>query len=531
MIVCEMLRNVYCHAGFLLADLPPDAAPMVSPVRLVMFVGWFYLCFYCAQRIQFSPLIRTQHKGPFILASLAAGPFIFVGLVIAKAARRAINTGAGFGESLSQSVSDLFSSLVKLKNLSARHPTQIVLMDASGRNIRDIYGTGKNKQKRSILDLTESVINTSIEKRASDILVDPRSDSTFTIRFRIDGTLTTYKELKSETAVAFVNSLKAISNMDIAERRRPQDGAFLARIGSTNVSFRAASAGVINGEKLSIRILNQNASTHTLKDVGLTRKQQKTIRDIINKPSGMILICGPTGSGKTSTLYAMLNEMDRFTRNVVTVEDPIEAILPDASQIEVNAKADITFSKALRSILRQDPDVICVGEIRDEETAEIAFRAAQTGHLVLATLHCDSNTAAILRLLDLGVSPALLAAGLQLIVSQRLLRRLCDHCKTPAKFTPAQIKDLAMKKIDYKTLHASNGCQACNSTGYYGRTAIADITVVTPEFRERIAKNKNIMSDLQKAGANTSTSQMRKQGLRKAVSGITTLSELRRILG
>ena len=266
-------------------------------------------------------------------------------------------------------------------------------------------------------------------------------------------------------------------------------------------------------------------------DASLVEEYKELVDDIIKKPSGMILICGPTGSGKTSTLYAMLNEMDRFTRNVITVEDPIEAILPNTSQIEVNPKADITFSKALRSILRQDPDVICVGEIRDEETAEIALRAAQTGHLVFATLHCDSNTAAILRLLDLGVSPALLAAGLQLIVSQRLLRCLCNHCKKPAKFTQAQIKDLTMKKIDYGALWVSNGCKKCNETGYHGRTAIADITVVTPEFRLSIAKNKNIMGDLQKSASNAGTCQMRKQGLRKAVSGITTLSELKRILG
>lgn len=531
MIVCEMLRIAYGHSGIVLKALPPDGDLMISPVRLIVCIGWFYLCFYCAQKIQFSPLISTQHKNLFVLASLVAGPLVFVGLVVAKAARRSITTDTGFSESLAQSMSDLFSGLAHLKHLSGRKKTQITILDSSGRDIREIYGHCKDKKERSVLDLTEALISTSVEKRASDILIDPRPDSICTIRFRIDGALTTHKELDAATAVAVVNSLKAISKLDIAERRRPQDGSFSARIDNMTVSFRVASAGVINGEKLSIRILNQRASTHTLNDVGLTRKQQKLIRDVTNKPSGMILICGPTGSGKTSTLYAMLNEMDRFTRNVVTVEDPIEAILPHTSQIEVNPKADITFSKALRSILRQDPDVICVGEIRDEETAEIALRAAQTGHLVFATLHCDSNTAAILRLLDLGVSPALLAAGLQLIVSQRLLRCLCEHCKRPAKFSHSQIKDLAMKKIDFKTLYAADGCKKCNDTGYFGRTAVADITVVTPEFRQSIAKNKNIMGDLQKMEADAGTSKIKKQGLKKAVSGVTTLRELKRTLG
>ena len=182
-------------------------------------------------------------------------------------------------------------------------------------------------------------------------------------------------------------------------------------------SFRVATAGALMGEKLSIRVLNQNAGSFRLREVGVTKKQHALLQDAIKMPSGMILMCGPTGSGKTTTLYALLNEIDRSTRNVITVEDPIEAMLPNASQIEVNPKADITFAKVLRSILRQDPDVICVGEIRDEETAEIALRAAQTGHLVLATIHCDSNAAAIVRLLDLGVTPNLMATGLSLPLS------------------------------------------------------------------------------------------------------------------
>ncbi len=406
-----------------------------------------------------------------------------------------------------------------------------MITDSSGRNIREIYGKGNNRQKRSILDLTESISGTAVQERASDILIDPRSESVYTVRFRIDGSLITHQSLDTDIAKAVVNGLKAIANMNIAERRRPQDGAFLAHIGNVNISFRMASAGVINGEKLSIRILNQNASTHTLDDVGLTQKQTQIIRRIIHKPAGMILVCGPTGSGKTSTLYAMLNEMDRFTRNVVTIEDPIEAVLTSASQIEVNAKADITFANALRSILRQDPDVICVGEIRDEETAEIALRASQTGHLVLATLHCDSNSDAILRLLDLGVSSALLAAGLQLIVSQRLIRCLCDNCKEPAKLTTTQIKNLTLKNIDHTGMQVSGECEKCHKTGYYGRTAIADITVVTPEFREKIAKNKNIVHELRKTIAKGGTSNLKKQGLKKAVSGKTTLSEIKRVLG
>jgi type II secretory ATPase GspE/PulE/Tfp pilus assembly ATPase PilB-like protein len=247
----------------------------------------------------------------------------------------------------------------------------------------------------------------------------------------------------------------------------------MAKKGSSVASFRVARAGVLHGEKLSIRVLNKDAGSFTLAHVGFSEKQQETLQSELKRPAGMILICGPTGSGKTTTLYAMLNEVDRFTRNVITVEDPIEAVLPEASQIEINAKADITFAKTLRSVLRQDPDVICVGEIRDEETAEIALRAAQTGHLVLATIHCDSNATALIRLLDLGVSPLLLSAGLNLVLSQRLLRCLCEHCKKPAQLSDSQMD---VQKKDRPAAYARRSA-AGRRRRHYGRTAIGDLMI------------------------------------------------------
>jgi type II secretory ATPase GspE/PulE/Tfp pilus assembly ATPase PilB-like protein len=245
----------------------------------------------------------------------------------------------------------------------------------------------------------------------------------------------------------------------------------------------------------------------------------------------MLLICGPTGSGKTTTLYAMLNEIDLLTRNVVTVEDPIEAVLPNASQIEVNPKADITFGKSLRSILRQDPDVICVGEIRDEETAEIALRAAQTGHLVLATVHSTSNASALVRLLDLGVPPVLMASGLNLIVSQRLLRRLCDECKVPAKLTAAEIADFRKRKINYTRIYQAQGCEECYGTGYFDRIAICDMLIVTDQLKHNIANNELLISEMRKNGDRKGQSNLHKQGLRKVVSGLTSLAELKRVVG
>jgi len=227
----------------------------------------------------------------------------------------------------------------------------------------------------------------------------------------------------------------------------------------------------------------------------------------------------------------MLNQIDRFTHNVITVEDPIEAFLPQASQIEINPKADITFSKTLRSILRQDPDVICVGEIRDEETAEIALRAAQTGHLVLATIHCDSNASALIRLMDLGVSSLLLSSGLNLLVSQRLLRRLCEHCKRPAQLTQSIIQEFQAKGIDYTNMCESVGCKYCGGTGYHGRMAILDLMVVTDRLKADIANNKSLINQLKTEGTKKDKSNLRGEALRKVTAGITTLQELKRVVG
>jgi len=291
-----------------------------------------------------------------------------------------------------------------------------------------------------------------------------------------------------------------------------------------------ASAGALHGEKLSIRILNKDAGTFSLDGIGLSEKQRAILTSQIAKPAGMILICGPTGSGKTTTMYALLNEIDRFTRNVITVEDPIEAVLPQASQIEINPKADITFANALRSVLRQDPDVICVGEIRDEETAEIALRAAQTGHLVLATLHSENHATALIRLLDLGISPLLLSGGLNLIISQRLLRCLCGDCKAPAHLRDSQIEEFGKKDIDPSSIFEAVGCKHCEQTGYIGRTAVCDLMVVDEALKAEMAESKTLIDHLRSEGTR-SHSGLRRQGLKKVVAGITSLDELKRVVG
>jgi len=512
--------------------IPTAISLSFSPVRLISLVIWIYLCLYLIQHVQFSPLVPERYKFIAYVITLLTGPLLLLILFILDTAKKSRKSNKNVFETIVQQLKNTIIKIRSRSYINRKDDTAIKLLDSSGRNINEIYGHGDHKRQDShILSLTEKIIDEALERRASDILIDPKDESTYKIRLRIDGVLRTVQKLKTETCKAVVNSIKAVSSMDISEKRRPQDGAFSAKKAGRTASFRVASAGVINGEKLSIRILNQNASTFTLTDVGLTKKQYSLIQSAINKPSGMILLCGPTGSGKTTTMYAMLNEIDRFTRNVITVEDPIEAVLPTASQIEINPKADITFAKTLRSVLRQDPDVICVGEIRDEETAEIALRAAQTGHLVLATIHCDSNKAALIRLMDLGISPLLISSGLNLLLSQRLVRRLCEYCKEPATLNQNLILDFQKIGLDHTNIFRATGCRKCEGTGYFGRTAVCDVLAVTEQLKADITDSKVPITELKTDGKIKIKSKLRKEGFKKVAIGITSLEELKRVIG
>ncbi len=509
-----------------LVDLP------FNPIRLVLLVGWVYLCVYFVQRAHFSPLVPKGYKTVANVVTLFTGPLLLLTLFVIDTARKTRQTRSNFFDVLKQQIQKAMMAVRSLRPPIEEDDSALRLLDSAGRSIDEIYGHGDARHEDAqILDLTEATIADALDRRASDILIDPKDEAAYTIRLRIDGVLRIVDELKADTCKAMINSIKAVAGMDISERRRPQDGGFMAKKGDATASFRVASAGVLQGEKLSIRILNKDAGSFTLADMELPEKQCAVIRDAIAKPSGMILICGPTGSGKTTTLYAMLNEIDRFTRNVITVEDPIEAVLPEASQIEINPKAEITFANTLRSVLRQDPDVICVGEIRDEETAEIALRAAQTGHLVMATIHCESNATALIRLLDLGISPLLLSAGLSLVVSQRLLRRLCEHCRKPAQLSDSQIDGFHRKGIDQGRIFDAVGCRRCDKTGYLGRMAICDLMVVNSSLRAEIINSESLIAKLRTEGSEKSLSGLRKAGLKKVVAGATSLDEIKRVVG
>lgn len=500
-----------------------------SIFRLILLVGWIYLCLYCVQKVQLNPTLSEGTKTVANIFSFFAGPVILAFLLIKDIRSHSESEGKGFVDSAKH----IFSNLVtKVGDMAHSDKGSIDILDTAGRSIKELYADSRNTTiDRRALNLTQQIIVDAIERDASDILIDPKGNSTYLVRFRIDGVLQEVEMIDEESCRAVINSIKAVSKMDIAERRRPLDGAFVVHSGDEIISFRVASAGVLNGEKLSIRVLNQNAGRFQLDSIGLSDKQSIAIERAIKKPSGMILMCGPTGSGKTTTLYAMLNKIDLMTRNVITVEDPIEYVLPQASQIEVNTKAGITFAKSLRSILRQDPDIICVGEIRDEETAQIALRASQTGHLVLATIHSTSNASTLIRLMDLGVTQAMISTGLTMIVSQRLVRKLCEKCKEPANLSSRQIQDFRKKMINYKQIHQAKGCQECNFTGYRGRMGIYDVLIIDDTIKQNILNNEVAMSELRKTGERKGKSNLQKQCLKKVVCGETSLDELNRVLG
>ncbi len=501
-----------------------------SPVKTAFFIGWFYLCLYSVRRSDNSPLVRDKYRYVFNIAALVIGPLHLFVLFIADVVQKLQDGELELSEIPGYTLDCILAKPVRRKPV-AFDRRSIQLLDTSGRSFEAVYskqvkGEGADGK---IKERTEAMILAGIESRASDILIDPKSDSEYTVRYRVDGFLRVVEVLDSQQCNAVINSLKAISGMDIAEKRRPQDGAFMAKLPDGDVYFRMATSGVLGGEKLAIRVMDQTRGLLKLSEIGLDPDQVKTLTKIVQQPQGMILVCGPTGSGKTTTLYGMLQTIDFEQRNVITVEDPIEHIMPQISQIEVNQRADVTFVTALRSILRQDPDVICVGEIRDAETAQMATQASQTGHLVLATLHSNSNLSTLVRMMDLGIKPLLLSSAISVIISQRLIRCLCQYCKGPAELTQSQLDYCHKNQVDQKQILTANGCGYCGGTGYYGRTAILDVMYMDDQLRTALCNDTLSPGELKKQGDKQFSTSLRKEGMKRVLEGTTTLSEIKRL--
>ena len=373
-----------------------------------------------------------------------------------------------------------------------------------------------------VVKFINTMIEQAIEMRASDIHIEPWEDIVL-IRFRIDGDLNEIMRLSISSHSALVTRIKIMGQMDIAEKRIPQDGRVEVKLKDREVDMRISTMPTVYGEKIVIRILDRSAFLLSKSQLGFNEKNIKLFNKIIGQPFGMILVTGPTGSGKTTTLYAILNELNKEARNIITIEDPVEYKLEGINQVQVNTKASLTFAKGLRSILRQDPDIIMVGEIRDSETAKIAIRASITGHLVLSTLHTNDCPSSIIRLIDMGVEPYLVSSAIIGVISQRLVKKLCPHCKLPYKPSHSEKSLLGLEQEDSVILYKAIGCNRCNN-GFMGRRAVHEVMVVNENMRELISKRASV-DEIRAKAINSGMTTLLNNSIRLALEGVTTLEE------
>lgn len=384
-----------------------------------------------------------------------------------------------------------------------------------------------NQDDAPIIRLLNALFTQAIKQKASDIHIETYENRVL-VRNRVDGVLQEILEIQRGIAPLVISRVKVMAKLDIAEKRIPQDGRIALRVGGHNIDVRVSTLPSNHGERIVLRILDKQAAQLDLSLLGMPKKTLSSMRKMIAEPHGIILVTGPTGSGKTTSLYAMLTELNQVSRNILTIEDPIEYDLPGIGQTQVNTKVQMTFAKGLRAILRQDPDVVMIGEIRDLETAEIAVQASLTGHLVLSTLHTNSALGALTRLHDMGVESFLLSSSIVGLIAQRLVRKLCGHCKTVHVLRDDERELMEITaKTDVSTIYEPQGCEHCNQIGYRGRTGIYELITIDETLRGMIHRNENIQT-IEKYLRPTTTS-IRKDGFKRVLAGDTALAEILRV--
>lgn len=377
-----------------------------------------------------------------------------------------------------------------------------------------------------IIRLINALLTEAVKENASDIHVETY-EKRLVVRFRVDGVLREVVQPKRALAALLVSRIKVMAKLDIAEKRVPQDGRIALRIGGREVDVRVSTMPSSHGERVVMRLLDKQAGRLSLGQLGMAERDLNVMRNIISKPHGIILVTGPTGSGKTTTLYGSLSDLNDTSRNILTVEDPVEYSLPGIGQTQVNTKVDMTFAKGLRAILRQDPDVVMIGEIRDLETVEIAIQASLTGHLVLSTLHTNTAIGAVTRLQDMGVEPFLLSSSLIGVIAQRLIRVLCDDCKVEAVADASECELLGVDPNQPPTIYHAKGCDKCNQLGYRGRQGIYEIISIDEKMKTLIHDQAG--EQAMTAHARTLGPSINQDGIRKVLQGSTTIEELLRV--
>lgn len=406
-------------------------------------------------------------------------------------------------------------------------PMELEVIDEEKQEVLDAVKIIKSMTEAPVVKLVNQLLSEAVRLRASDLLIEPFEKHTG-IRYRLDGVLKPVQNFPKHLHSAVVSRFKVMSNLNIAEQRLPQDGRFKLKILGKEVDFRISVLPSALGEKVALRVLDKTTAMLSVEKLGFNKKASADLENAVARPHGMILICGPTGCGKTTTLYSLLKLIPSSEKNIVTVEDPIEYQLEGLNQVTARPDIGLTFASALRSILRQDPDVIMIGEIRDYETADISIKSALTGHLLLTTVHTTTATGALVRLINMGIEPFLISSSIVLTAAQRLVRKICPNCKEPYELDEYLKTKLGINDKGKITLFRGKGCKTCLNMGYKGRIALIETLVVTPPIRQLIAERAQehrIREEARKEGMVT----LRDDGLEKARAGVITIQEVLRV--
>ena len=441
-----------------------------------------------------------------------------------------VKTVLSYGEDIDKALDEVFGVtdewdqvIGKIENM------QVTVLKEEEKETTDITAITESEEA-PVIALVNLIILRAVKEKASDIHIEPFGEDTLKVRYRIDGILHDVMSLPRNLQLPVISRIKIMSDLDIAERRLPQDGRIQVNVGGRNINIRVSILPAVTGESAVLRILDPSSILLDLDSLGFSPDILPDFLSLIKKPNGIILVTGPTGSGKSTTLYTTLNLLNSTEKKIMTIEDPVEYRLKGITQVQAKPKIGLTFAAGLRSFLRQDPDIMLVGEIRDKETAEIAVQAALTGHIVLSTLHTNDAPSSVIRLIDMGIEPFLISSSVIGVIAQRLVRRICSKCKKEIKITPDIEKILDEYEISGNeiTLYKGEGCPYCKDTGYKGRIAIFELMVITENIRDLI--NKNVTTGkLREAAIKEGMCQLREDGIKKVCEGLTTIDEVLRV--
>lgn len=483
-----------------------------------------------ARRYNCFPYSVDKEKGALLL--VMADPLDLNAIeFIEQKTKKKIIPAIGVSSQIKEAIDQYYAQSLSAEVTEALKETETPAV--SGVRVVDAKEMGKIIREAPIAKIVTTLLEFAQKARASDIHIEPQEDKT-RVRYRIDGILHEKLVLPKSIHDAVVSRIKILSGMKIDEKRIPQDGRFNFRTGNQEIDLRVSSLPSVHGEKIVMRLLQKTGKVPTLAELGLRGRALKNMEEAIVLPHGIILITGPTGSGKTTTLYSVLSKINTTRVNIITLEDPVEYEIPGINQVQINPQAGLTFASGLRSFLRQDPDIIMVGEIRDVETAELAIQAALTGHLVFSTLHTNSAAGALPRLLDMEAEPYLLASSIVCVIGQRVVRRVCPNCKEEYQ-PPAEVVEDIKKvlgplypKKKKLILHRGKGCDNCNDTGYLGRIGIFEVLLVSEKIG-RLILERTSASEIEEQAREEGMVTMTQDGYLKAIEGITTIEEVLRV--